>query len=147
MSRRIAIVMAVALLGGCAEPKPPATFGFEDLPDPPIALVHVLQPGESALAGPNGSQGVVDIHLSESQPIYEIWNDPQTRQDPWGAILLESVHPDGTTVVWVRGEKLSAEVGAPLPGTGIVVIQADPELQTATLRSKWTLTEKEPPSP
>jgi hypothetical protein len=87
----------------------------------------------------------VDIRLSESQPIYEIWNDPQTRQNSWGAILLERVQADGTVTVWVRDKKLGAKLGRVLPGTGIVVVQADPALQSAVLRSKWTLTEKQEP--
>ena len=143
MSRHMALAMAMLLLCGCAQPKPPETFGFQDLPDLPIALVHVLKPGETGLTDLTGARGVVDIRLSESQPIYEIWNDPQTHQDPWGTILLEHVNPDGTVVVWVREKKLSAKLGRPLPGTGIVVIQADPEMQSVVLRSKWTLTEKQ----
>jgi hypothetical protein len=142
MSRRITMALAVVLLCGCAKPKPPEMLGYADLQDPGIQLVHVLKPGQMAMTDPTGARGVTDIPLSESQPIFEIWNDPQTRQDPWGTILLERIDPDGTAVVRVREKELSAKVGKALPGTGIVVIKVDPAMQSVVLRSKWTLTEK-----
>jgi hypothetical protein len=149
MTRRIAMAMAVMLVCGCARTKAPETLGYDDLPNPPIELVHALKSGEMGITDVTGAHGVVDIHLSESDPIYEIWNDPQTRQDPWGTILLERVDPDGTVFARVREKELWAKVGKPFPGTGIVVVQADPEMQSVVLRSKWTLTEKreEPKSP
>ncbi len=143
MTRRIAMAMAVVVACGCARTKAPETLGYDDLPNPPIQLVHVLKNGETGMTDVSGARGVVDIHLSESQPIYEIWNDPQTRQDPWGTILLERVDTDGTVVARVREKELRAKVGKPFPDTGIVVVQADPMMQSVTLRAKWTLTEKQ----
>jgi hypothetical protein len=143
MTRRIVMAMAALLVCGCARTRVPETLGYDDLPNPPIQLVHVLKSGEMGMTGVNGTRGVADIHLSESQPIYEIWNDPQTRQDPWGTILLERVDPDGTAVVRVREQELRAQTGQAFPGTGIVVVQTDPTMQSVLLRAKWTLTEKQ----
>ncbi len=146
MTRWLAMAMLAMMVCGCAGARSAQTLGYDDLPNPPIQLVHVLKGGETGMADASGTHGVVDIHLSESDPIYEIWNDPQTRQDPWGTILLERVDPDGTVVARVREKELRAKAGEPFPETGIVVVQADPTMQSVVLRSKWTLTEtREPP--
>jgi hypothetical protein len=155
MTRRVVIALAVILLGACAKPKDPQTLGAADLPDPPIMLTRTVHANEAA---PAPASGIVDIPLSASQPIYSIWNDPETRIDPWGNIVLDSVEKDGTVVISLpntsvypfpmsmRSEKagrwtqpLRAKLGQPFPGTGIVVIKSDPEMQSAVLRSKWVM--------
>jgi hypothetical protein len=139
MFKRATIGAAVLILCACAQQKTPEQMGYADLPDPPINLVHVVRPGEPV---PPPTSGVADISLSASQPIYSIWNDPDTHVDPWGSILLERVENDGTVALRLNGVLMSAKVGQPFPSTGIVVARSDPAMQNALLRAKWTMTTK-----
>lgn len=135
----IGVALAALVLCACGPQKSPEQLGYADLPDPPINLVHAVRPGEPV---PPPTSGVADIPLSASQPIYSFWNDPDTRIDPWGSILLEKVENDGTVQVRLNGTLMNAKVGKPFPGTGIVVARSDPAMQSALLRAKWTLTTK-----
>jgi hypothetical protein len=137
MIRRVTIAMAALFLCACGPQKGPEQLEYSQLPDPPIHLVRAVHPGE-AVAPP--TTGVVDIPLSASNPIYSIWNDPETHVDPWGSILLERVKNDGTVDIRFNGALMNAKVGQPFPGTGIVVVRSDPAMQQTLLRSKWTMT-------
>jgi hypothetical protein len=140
MIKHVTMAAAAALiLSACAPKKTPEQMGFAELPEPAIHLVHVVHPGEAVVLP---ASGVVDIPLSASKPIYSIWNDPDTRIDPWGSILLERVENDGMVVIRMNGVLMNAKLGEPFPGTGIVVARSDPAMQEALLRSKWTMTTK-----